>query len=113
MLNGDFSAILLSKQCPNDRAFLLAEGMSRNVVRDCEENQWVECHLEARVRGLLGGDQGIWGVSRHDAVLCTKGCRRNRDMTDYGECLLIFGGKTDGKAESSLNDPCGTAGVEA
>ena len=46
MLDGDFSAILLTKKRTYDGIFLVSQSVPGDVVGDREEDKWVESYLE-------------------------------------------------------------------
>lgn len=67
VLDCDFSTILLSKECSNDRPLLLSQRMSRDVIRDGEENQRVKDRLE--LRALLARHEGVGALGIHGAAV--------------------------------------------
>lgn len=55
VFNSDFSAILLAEESSDNGTFALSEGVSCDVVRNCEKHQRMQYSLE--LRALLGGEQ--------------------------------------------------------
>lgn len=66
MLDGDVPAVLLSQKSAHYWAFLLPEGVSRNVVGDGEEDEGVQDCLE--LGALLARDERVGFRGSHDAL---------------------------------------------
>ena len=57
VLDSYLAAILLTQQTPDNRALLIAQGVPRDIVGDCEKDERVKDDLE--LGAALGGEQGI------------------------------------------------------
>ena len=71
MLKCEVAAILLTEDGAYDRAFLLAESVSSDVVRDCEEDERMELDADGCVGGFVR-EERIRGccLARHGCGCC-------------------------------------------